>query len=715
LTTDAHWVVDEHRTTGGVAVLPGTGHLELFGAAAEMSGNGSAVIERVALLEPLVVPDGRPVAVRLSIQPTDEAGARRATIESDGGHGDWRLHSEANLVPGAPRELNGVDVVLDRPEGTPALDLLAGPASRMQLGPRWRASHEAWRDDDVVLGRLSLAEPFGAEIDDWWAHPALVDVATAFGIALGDNPDALYVPVGYERVTRRAPVEAQVGVRSRATTTSEGLLRVDILVTSGEESELLRIEGLSLLPVTTSLHIEVPEPTGHATDRPRRLSLLDLADELGIVAEEGTELIDRLILSGRPRLIASSLELDDLASLLTPQRLDVRVSHASSPDVTSEHGSIGDPVSVAIRGMWADLLGVSAATDDDDFFEMGGHSLIAIRLLSRIHKELGVRIQLAELFESPTISTLTARVLSERPDLADRSVSAEPNAGVAPVGTGSKSKSESKSLVPITLEGDKPPIFVVHGAGGNVLFLWSLARALSGSRPVYGFQARGVDGEAMPDATIEDMAARYVEELRAARMGPYIVGGYSGGGLVAYEMVRQLKSMGEEVDYLVLFDSPLPGQATPSRMNQNLNLARNLVRRGFGPMRPYLRMRMRNSLLRFIPQREGRAEELAQAARAIGAVDVEDSGFVNLFHYFSAAADRYQVVDVEVEAALIKADRVWPVHPHDYGWGQYINGHLDVVEAPGDHWAMFYPENAPRLAAALRQLLDRRERRTATD
>ena len=195
---------------------------------------------------------------------------------------------------------------------------------------------------------------------------------------------------------------------------------------------------------------------------------------------------------------------------------------------------------------------------DEDFFDAGGHSLIAIRVLSRIHKELGVRFELTTIFDTPTIATLAAEVLKVRPGLDDElagASAAQSTTATAQVST------PHRSLVPISTTGDKPPIFVVHGAGGNVLFLWTLARALAGSRPVYGFQAHGIDGSDMPDPSIEVMAERYVAELTTAHDGPYIIGGYSGGGIVAFEMVRQLQALGKRVDRLVLFDSPLPGEA----------------------------------------------------------------------------------------------------------------------------------------------------------
>jgi thioesterase domain-containing protein/acyl carrier protein len=372
-------------------------------------------------------------------------------------------------------------------------------------------------------------------------------------------------------------------------------------------------------------------------------------------------------------------------------------------------------VVATIRRIWIDLLGVPEVGDDDDFFEVGGHSLIAIRLMSRIHKELGVRFQLATIFDAATIADQAAKVLEVNPglddELAARSAAATATATVrdSVVDVASTPASESsghQSLVPITSSGEEAPLFIVHGAGGNVLFLWSLARALAGRRPVYGFQAHGVDGTDMPDPTIEAMATRYVAELRAAHRGPYIVGGYSGGGIVAFEMVRQLQALGEEVDQLILFDTPLPGEAEPSRSSQLGNFAANARRYGFSSVKPYVRWRVANAVHRFVPRRAGRDDQVDHAARQIGAIDVEQSGFVNLFYYFSAAAERYQMTQVEVNAAIIKADRIWPVRAYDYHWHRYIGGRLDIAETPGDHWAMFFPENVPYLAEVLTELLE---------
>ena len=265
-----------------------------------------------------------------------------------------------------------------------------------------------------------------------------------------------------------------------------------------------------------------------------------------------------------------------------------------------------------------------------------------------------------------------------------------------------------QSLVTISPAGDKQPMFIVHGAGGNILFLWSLARAMAGSRPIYGFQAHGVDGSDMPDATVEEMAARYIAELRAQHRGPYLIGGYSGGGIVTFEMVKQLQALGEEVSFVVLFDSVPPGRAGVPPTTQLKNLLANIRRHGYDPLKPYVTTRIKNGIKRFLPERKWRTEQIEQDERDLGIRDVEGLGFVNLFYYFSAAADRYVMTSIDVDALVLKAEWVWPVQPHDYYWGRHITGTVDVAEVPGDHNAMFYPENAPRLAEVLQQALEER-------
>ena len=662
LTTAHHWLVDEHRTTDGVAVLPGTGHLELYLAAAQLAG-ADGPLGSVTLFEPLVVPDGASVTVRVTLSPPREDGGRSARLESDGGLASWRLHSEAEVLP-ALVNTSATAPVPKRSDGDVDVDVLTRPGALMRFGPRWHTVVAAWSDGEEVAGWLGLADEHREEVDAWSAHPALVDVATTFGMVLGSHEDRLYVPLGYDRVTSRGALPAAPWVRARRSgEPSKDVLRLDLELGDGEGNVLLTIEGLTLLPVSGSEILSRPTNDARPAEAAHRLPpLLTIAEKSGIVADEGAELLERFLASGDDRLVASSIELDDLMSIVAP--LPQIAPEADSQAVPAPSRS----VVAAIQAIWVDLLGVADIGIDEDFFDAGGHSLIAIRVLSRIHKELGVRFELTTIFDTPTIATLAAEVLKVRPGLDDElagASAAQSTTATAQVST------PHRSLVPISTTGDKPPIFVVHGAGGNVLFLWTLARALAGSRPVYGFQAHGTDGSDMPDPSIEAMAERYVAELTTAHDGPYIIGGYSGGGIVAFEMVRQLQALGKRVDRLVLFDSPIIGEAELSGAKELLYFLRNVRRHGVGELVPYMRWRFREALKAIRPERFdrfGRADDRRRTARQIGLVGDEEAGFVDLYYYFSAAAERYQMSRVDVDVVLLKADWIWPVRPHDYHW-----------------------------------------------
>jgi thioesterase domain-containing protein len=169
---------------------------------------------------------------------------------------------------------------------------------------------------------------------------------------------------------------------------------------------------------------------------------------------------------------------------------------------------------------------------NDNFFDLGGHSLLAVRLFAEIEKMTGRKLPLVTLFQSPTIRQL-AKALKPGNDDTSRSL-----------------------LVPVQPNGDKPPLYLVHGAGGDVLWGYAnLAGHMPADQPIYGIRSRGQTGHE-EFHTLSEMAACYVREIRALQpQGPYYFGGYCFGGNVAYEMARQLRAQGQEVAFLALLDS----------------------------------------------------------------------------------------------------------------------------------------------------------------
>ena len=169
---------------------------------------------------------------------------------------------------------------------------------------------------------------------------------------------------------------------------------------------------------------------------------------------------------------------------------------------------------------------------DDDFFASGGHSLLAARLFVQIEKRMGVKLPLATLFQSPTVRSLADRIEEgiETPSW--------------------------NSLVPIQTQGSKPPLFLVHGAEGNVLLYRNLAESLGTDQPVYGLQSQGLAGEEVLEPTLENIAAKYVEEIQSVQpAGPYYLGGYCLGGTIAFEIAQQLRRAGDSVALLALFET----------------------------------------------------------------------------------------------------------------------------------------------------------------
>lgn len=234
-----------------------------------------------------------------------------------------------------------------------------------------------------------------------------------------------------------------------------------------------------------------------------------------------------------------------LIALNSETRLsDIQVAHRRSTEVEETVSAVrnlspSDPGSralleteAALGRIWQDVLQVGQISPTDNYFDIGGNSLLAVRLFDRIERIMGVKIPLSSLISAPTIRE-QARLLQPE-----------------------ERAPEWSPLVPIQTGGTRPPFFCIHGAGGNVLIYRDLARLLGPDQPFYGLQSQGLDGKLPPLTTIEEMAALYVREIRRVQpKGPYMVGGYCSGGTVSIEIAQQLQAQGEKVALLALFDT----------------------------------------------------------------------------------------------------------------------------------------------------------------
>jgi thioesterase domain-containing protein/aryl carrier-like protein len=357
-----------------------------------------------------------------------------------------------------------------------------------------------------------------------------------------------------------------------------------------------------------------------------------------------------------------------------------------------------DPLEQQLARLWQKLFGIEPVGVRDNFFELGGHSLLAIRLLAQVRKLTGKELPLVTLFQAPTIEQL-AEILRQQ-----------------------GWESPWASLVPIKPGGSKPPFYCVHGVGGNILEYLDLAKYLDDDQPFYGLQAIGLDGKRpVEKLTVEQMATRYLEEIRAFQSrGPYYIGGSSFGGLVAYEMAQQLQAGGEEVGLLALFDTKGPGY--PRRLPETTawrwkvewwrdRLALHWENFWASPGRAkvaYARERAHRwkRQIRWKRQRlwdRWRERFWPEAIRQVRIVGYR-------------AATGYQPQPYAGRATLFRATE----QPHGIfedrtlGWGPLVNGGLEIYDTPGHHGAIVREPRSRVLAGQLQEALARAWERVKT-
>ncbi|HLL81309.1 MAG TPA: amino acid adenylation domain-containing protein, partial [Longimicrobium sp.] len=337
--------------------------------------------------------------------------------------------------------------------------------------------------------------------------------------------------------------------------------------------------------------------------------------------------------------------------------------------------------------IWESLLDVRPIGVDEPFFRLGGHSMLVVRLMAQIRRRLGVELPLAALFEHPTVRGLAARVEG-----------------------GSRPWSP---LVAIQPHGDRVPIFFVHAVGGEVLCYSDLARELGAEQPFYGLQAGDLVHLGEEEASIEEMAARYVAAIREARPeGPYLLGGWSFGGLVAFEMAQQLTRAGESVPLVAMLDTRSPGERRPADLDPCVRLA------GMARAEAHaagMEISLTADDLRPLDP-DARIARALEALRAAGVVpgDVEvgwRAAMLRGLEVRMRSALRYEPTMYPGRIALfVPSER--PAGPEFRplrevpGWEAYVTEPPLKQTVPGDHNDMVLGENAAALATHLRAAIE---------
>ena len=379
------------------------------------------------------------------------------------------------------------------------------------------------------------------------------------------------------------------------------------------------------------------------------------------------------------------------------EAITVRKQH-TRPNLVTTFVAPQTPVEEMVAGLWQQLLGVDRIGVQDNFFELGGHSLLAVRLFAQIEQVCQKRLPLATLFEAPTVRQL-AHVLQQE------------EAWSAPW----------SALVALQPGGTHPPLFCVHAHGGEVLFYRALAQALGPAQPFYALQAPGFERSRSGPQRIEDLAAHYLTEVRALQPeGPYFLGGYCLGAVIAFEMAQLLHAQGQQVALLAVFDAYAPGtpEALPyarawwcraGRLGQILSQhARNVFLLTPHERRSYVRQRLDHYRWRFesevlkrpMPVSLHAGSAHGQQAGALALPPVPRPVPVATPYVPKPYAGRISLFQSRVRLLGYN-------HPTALGWGRLATDGVDTYVISGHEGAMFYLPHVRHLAQQLQACLVR--------
>ncbi|KOU34160.1 peptide synthetase [Streptomyces sp. WM6378] len=372
--------------------------------------------------------------------------------------------------------------------------------------------------------------------------------------------------------------------------------------------------------------------------------------------------------------------LEWLASLpLTPsgKRDDALLRRMPLATPSSDATPPADEHEKALVGVLAELLELPTVGVRDNFFDIGGTSLTAMRLVMTIEKRYGVNVPLSAFVAAPTV------------------------AGLAQHLRGSGSAARFDPVVPIRTVGDKPPLFLVHPLGGHVLCYVRLARHLPQDQPVYALQASGTVAGTEPLSSIPEMAAGYLEAVRrVCPEGPYMIGGWSFGGFIAFEMARQLRRSDPDalhgtvlIDPIAVKQGERPDVADHSLLEWFFWELLWMERGGTAPV-----VSLPDGL-----EEEAKFDFIVEHATQAGVLPAGSSRATvrRLFEMFRAhwqAILTYQPEPVDGDVVLLRAtselpEILQPMHgaaqslhtDPTNGWGDLTTGRLQVVDVPGDH------------------------------
>jgi len=409
--------------------------------------------------------------------------------------------------------------------------------------------------------------------------------------------------------------------------------------------------------------------------------------------EKGRPSSEELVAFLKKRLPAHMIPSAFVALDEFPRTANGKVNRGALPApeniqrATSKYVAPRTPLELRLTQLWEELLQKQPIGVQDGFFDLGGHSLLAVRLMARIRKEFSQDFHISSLLTADTIESLAVALDKGQPLAAPQT-----------------------PLIVLRAGGDATPLFLMHPTGGDVNCYVPLANRFGIGRPIYALRAADLGDGA---ETIEERAAMYIEQIRSVQeRGPYLLGGWSTGGILAYEMGRQLIARGERVEHLLLIDSWTPSAYHPWSDDVGILLWFAIDVGG-----AELAVRLDRALLAEMTPEE-RLRHVHEQASAAGEKDLDLTAFSRMFGDFERNARAilgYAPKPCSLKMTTFRAREnllsglsaaAFPVDAPQPAWDRIVQGPFEIIEVSGSHSTMLREPHLREFVERLKAVLD---------
>jgi non-ribosomal peptide synthetase component F/thioesterase domain-containing protein/acyl carrier protein len=517
--------------------------------------------------------------------------------------------------------------------------------------------------------RLALIDEFGRNTPQGEVGELIVESRyVALGVGSG-SPSCRLFQTGDLVRQRPDGLLERIGRKDRQVKIRGSRVDLDGVEAALRRHPLVRDAGVLARPAIGTMLAD-GELTLVAYVSARAEALDDLKDALrGVISEMPPPMRPARLypIHNIPRLPSSKL---DLRALMALDEVNVQNERANIAAAAEAGLAGGDCIARTVARVWQEVLQVPVGGSEDDFFDVGGDSLKAIQFILHLERALGLELSLTLITEAPKFAGLCEALREHRTTHYVPLVTLKPGDG-------------------------SPPVFIIHGLGGNVAGLFPMTRRMTYPGAVIGIQARGLAGQDPPHTTVEAMAAEYLREVKARQPdGPYNLCGYSFGGLVAFEMARRLREAGDDVALVGLFDTMMSPLKWPIRSwfsivsGRAMQFAAGVITAPIHTWPAGVRnmgYRARERLRGFLKSAPTRVLKV-EASALIASARYRPGFYPGALTLFTP---------VEREPGLPSLQAIWRKHA----------GALSLVETAGDHWTMFSPPNAECAAASLTRCL----------